>query len=122
VSGALGAQHQQQQERKMDWKAKFLTKDDFDSVLEETRKKKAWGRWTLDKNGPPSLDIHPYPNGGLHGGPYEILLFPSGCDFGTFIAWLGRWTQHLQNKGWMSHKDLWDFVDASQDMYRREAK
>jgi hypothetical protein len=103
----------------MDWKANFLTKDDLDRVLEESRRKKIWGRWTLDKKGEyPSLDIHPYPNGT----PYQIRLFKFGCEFSTFGAWLGHWVQHLQEKGWVSYKDLWDFVDAAQDIYRREAK
>jgi glycosyltransferase involved in cell wall biosynthesis len=103
---------------KMDWKAKYLTKDDLDRGLDEARKKKAWGRWTLDKEAYPSLDIHPYPNNI----PYQIRLFQSGCDFPKFTAWLGHWVQHLQDKGWMSYKDLWDFVDASQTIYRRETR
>src|SRR5664279_5967978 len=78
---------------KMDWKANFLTKDDLDRVLEESRRKKAWGRWTLDKKVYPSLDIHPYSNNS----PYQVPLFKLGCDFSTFLAWLGHWTQHLKD-------------------------
>lgn len=103
----------------MDWKTKFHTKEEFDRVEEEGRKQKQWGRWVLDENCYPSLDIQPYPSRNNH--VYQIRLFDYGCDFPTFLAWLGRWVQHLQLKSWMSYKDLWDFVDAAQTihMYRK---
>lgn len=82
--------------------------------------KKEWGRWMLDTEGAyHSLNIVPYSNAGLHGGPYEIRLFEYGCEFSVFMKWLGHWTQHLHHKGWISSRDLSDFVDAAEDLYRR---
>lgn len=107
----------------MDWTSQFDKPEDFERAEEEMRNKKEWGRWKLDTGGAyHSLDIVPYSNEGLRGGPYEVQLFERGCDFPAFTAWLGHWTQHLQEKGWITPQDLWDFVDAGQDMYRREGK
>jgi hypothetical protein len=103
----------------MDRKTMFNTKEDFERADEEMRKKRKWGRWTLDKKAPPSLDIQPYSHSSTL---YPVPLFKRGCEFPRFTAWLGHWAQHLHEKSWMSHKDLWDFVDAAQDIYRREAK
>ena len=100
----------------MDWKSNFVTKDELESALLERDTKQKWGRWTMDTKVYPSLDICPYQG---NNAKYEVPLFKAGCDFPTFTAWLGRWTQHLQDKGWMAYKDLWDFVDASQDIFRR---
>jgi hypothetical protein len=102
----------------MDWKSQYHTKEDFERAIEETQKKKEWGRWKLDIEEYPSLDICPTPNSA----PYQIRLFERGCDFPTFTAWLGHWVQHIQEKSWLSPQDLWDFVDAAQDVYRRGAK
>ena len=108
----------------MDWKSHFDTAEDFERAEKETRTKKEWGRWRLDTEGAyHSLDIHPHDvNGGIHGGPYEVRLFERGGDISAFTVWLGRWVQHLQEKSWITPQDLWDFVDASQDIYRRERK
>jgi hypothetical protein len=71
-----------------------------------------WGRWTYDPTGEyASLDIE------SPGAPYQVRLFPAGCEFPTFTAWLGHWVQHLQNKSWITPGDLWSFVDAAQDLY-----
>ena len=102
----------------MDRKSKYVTKDDMERALHESATKTKWGRWTLDTKLCPSLDICPYQNGAK----YEVPLFKRGCDWPAFLAWLGHWTQHLQEKGWVAYKDLWDFVDASQDLFRRGAK
>lgn len=102
----------------MDWRSHFDTPEDFERAEEEMRRKNEWGRWKLDKEAYPTLDIDPAPKSG----PYQVRLFEPGCDFSTFTAWLGHWAQHLQEKGWLSPQDLWDFVDAAQDIYRREAK
>ncbi len=102
----------------MGWEAKFLTKDEFDREWDALLKKQKWGRWTLDQKAHPSLDIEPFSNGSK----YEVRLFQRGCGFPAFLEWLGHWTQHLQVMSWMSYKDLWDFVQAAQDLYRREAK
>ena len=79
--------------------------------------RKQWGRWTLDRTGAySSLDI---PNYGLHtANPYQVRLFRKGCDFHTFTAWLGGWVQHLQEKSWITRADLWNFVEAAQELYR----
>jgi hypothetical protein len=107
----------------MDWKSHFHTAEDFERAEEEMRTKKQWGRWTLDTEGAyHSLDIRPYANDGLNGGPYEVRLFEQGGDFPAFTAWLGHWVQHLQEKSWLTPQDLWDFVDAAQDIHRRETK
>jgi hypothetical protein len=102
----------------MDWKSLFHTKEDFERAEEEMRRKKQWGRWKLDIEAYPSLDICPTPNST----PYQIRLFEGGCKFPAFTAWLGHWVQHIQEKSWISPQDLWDFVDAAQDIYRREPK
>lgn len=98
------------------WKSQFVTKAQVVQALEEMKTKTKWGRWTLDTEVLPSLDICPYPG---NNAKYEVPLFQAGCDFPIFTAWLGHWTQHLQEKGWCAHKDLWDFVDAAQDIFRR---
>ena len=84
---------------------------------EEHMRNTHWGRWTFDPTGAyPSLDIPGY---GIHTkNPYQVRLFPSGCDFPAFTAWLGHWVQHLQDKSWITPADLWNFVDASQEIYR----
>ena len=103
----------------MGWESQFHTKEDFERADEEMRTKKKWGRWTLDKKVYPSLDIQPYSHSKTL---YEVPLFKRGCDFPAFLAWLGHWVQHLQLKGWITPSALWDFVDAVQDIHRREAK
>lgn len=49
---------------------------------------------------------------------YQVRLFPVGCDFPTFTAWLGGWVQHLQEKSWVTPDDLWNFVESAQEIYR----
>lgn len=100
----------------MDRRAQFHTREEVIRVLDEQQSKKTWGRWTLDEDAPRSLDARPYTNGS----PYQIVLFKQGCGFPGFTAWLGRWVQHLQEKGWVSYRDLWDFVDAAQTIFRRD--
>jgi hypothetical protein len=80
------------------------------------RKGKKWGRWTYDPTGEyASLDIKPYEPTAA---PYPVRLFPSTCEFPAFTAWLGHWVQHLQVKSWITATDLWNFVEASQELYR----
>ena len=102
------------------WKSQFDTYEQLEAAVLERDTKRQWGRWTLDVVVCPSLDICPYPK--QNNCKYEVPLFKAGCDFPTFVAWLGKWTEHLQKKGWMAYKDLWDFVDASQDIFRRGAQ
>ena len=81
------------------------------------KSRRKWGRWTYDPTGAyRSLDIQPYPeNTAL----YQVPCWPEGCNFQKFTEWLGHWVQHLQvKKGWITATDLWNFVDAAQDLYR----
>jgi hypothetical protein len=97
-----------------DWKALFHSKEDFDRVDAEARGKTQWGRWTLDKEDPWSLDIQPYAHSTTL---YQIVLFKRDGDFPKFTEWLGHWVQHIQQKSWLSYKDLWQFVEAAQEIY-----
>lgn len=80
--------------------------------------KNKWGRWTLDLNEVPSLDICPYPEGTNYA--YQVILFERGCTFGAFRQFLLRWTQHLRTKAWIAEVDVQSFVQAAEDLYNRE--
>ena len=84
---------------------------------EANMRRQNWGRWTIDPTGEyPSLDIPAY--GIRTKCPYQVRLFPTNCDFPTFVAWLGHWVQHLQEKSWITPADLWNFVEGAQELYR----
>ena len=70
------------------WKSQFVTKEQMEQALEEMETKTTWGRWTLDKEVFPGLDICPYQG---NNAKYEVPLFQAGCDFPIFTAWLGHW-------------------------------
>ncbi len=64
--------------------------------------KKAWGRWTYNKNEPPSIDLC---------GHYEIVLDRIDTD-----AKLGTWLLHLAEKGWVTSEDLGNLVMATMEL------
>jgi hypothetical protein len=100
----------------MSWEALFHTKEEMDREWEKMLARTKWGRWTIDKTTPPSLDI--FPDTPRNSTLYQVPLFGRGCGFSEYLGWLGQWTQHLQEKSWISPQDLWDFVAASQDIRR----
>jgi hypothetical protein len=93
-----------------------------DTPIAAKRKKTVWGRWYLDEekgllriNAPHSK--HFIANIGLP-------LFWSRCTEEVFNAWLGSWLQDVHAWREMSYKDVWDFIDAAQDIhvYHRVAR
>lgn len=87
----------------------------LETEKDDAMRKGKWGRWTYDPTGEyASLDIDPYGNNCS----YQVRLFEKSCDFPKFTEWLGHWVQHLQEKSWVTPRDLWNFVDAAQDVYR----
>ncbi len=79
------------------------------------RKKTVWGRWHLDE-ARHVLQLHAPKSTSLIA-EIGLPIFPYGCTEEVFNAWLGSWLQDVHTSRETSYKDVWDFVDAAQDIY-----